>query len=56
MRLPFEHGVRLADREGLLEGSGTQIRFIRVRERDDRLAAAIGRYVHEAVAERLFRR
>ena len=56
VRLLFEHGVRLEDREGLLEGAGTQTRFIRVRERDDRLAAAIGRYVHDAVAERLFRR
>ena len=56
VRLLFEHGVRLEDREGLLEGAGTQTRFIRVRERDDRLAAVIGRYVHDAVAERLFRR
>jgi hypothetical protein len=56
VRLLFEHGVRLDDPEGLLEGAGTQTRFIRVRERDGRLAAAIGRYVHAAVAERLFRR
>src|ERR687898_631475 len=56
VRLLFEHGVRLEDREGLLEGAGIQTRFIRVRERDDRLAAVIGRYVHDAVAERLFRR
>jgi hypothetical protein len=56
VRLLFEHGVRLHDPEHLLEGAGTQTRFIHVRERDDRLAAAIGRYVHDAVAERLFRR
>jgi hypothetical protein len=56
VRLLFEHGVRLHDREHLLEGAGTQTRFIRVRERNDRLAAAIGRYVQDAVAERLFRR
>jgi hypothetical protein len=56
VRLLFEHGARLQDREGLLEGTGSQTRFIRVGERDDRLAAAIGRYVHDAVAERLFRR
>jgi hypothetical protein len=56
VQLLFEHGVRLEDRDGLLEGAGTQTRFIRVRERDDRLAAAIGRSVHAAVAERLFRR
>jgi hypothetical protein len=56
VRLLFEHGARLDDREGLLEGAGTQTRFIRIRERDDGLAVAIGRYVHDAVAERLFRR
>jgi hypothetical protein len=56
VRLLFEHGARLDDPEGLLEGAGSQTRFIRVRERDQLLAAAIGRYVHAAVAERLFRR
>ena len=56
MRLLFEHGVRLDDPEGLLDGAGTQTRFIRVRERDDRLAAVLGRYVHAAVAERPSRR
>jgi hypothetical protein len=56
VRLLFEHGVRLDDPERLLEGAGTQTRFIRVRERDDGLAAGIGRYVRAAVAERLFRR
>jgi hypothetical protein len=56
VRLLFEYGVRLDDPKGLLEGAGSQTRFIRVRERDDRLAAAIGRCVHAAVAERLFRR
>jgi hypothetical protein len=56
VRLLFEHGVRLNDHERLFEGAGTQTRFIRVRERDDLLAGAIGRYVRAAVAERLFRR
>jgi hypothetical protein len=56
IHLLFEHGVRLEDPERLLEGAGTQTRYIRVRERDDPPAAAIGRYVHAAVAERLFRR
>jgi hypothetical protein len=55
IHLLFEHGVRLEDPERLLEGAGTQTRYIRVRERDDPPAAAIGRYVHAAVAERLFR-
>jgi hypothetical protein len=56
VRLLFEHGVRLVDEEQLLEGAGRQTRFIRVGARNDGLAAAIGRYVHAAVAERLFRR
>jgi hypothetical protein len=56
VRLLFERGVRLDDREGLLEGAGTQTRFIRIRGRDEGLAVAIGRLVHDAVAERLFRR
>jgi hypothetical protein len=56
VRLLFEHGVRLRDDEGLLEGAGSQTRFIRVRERNDPLGAAIGRYVHAAVAQRLFQR
>jgi hypothetical protein len=34
VRLLFEHGVRLKDDEGLLEGAGSQTRFIRVRKRD----------------------
>jgi hypothetical protein len=54
VRLLFEHGARLGDEERLLEGAGRQTRFIRVRERDDALAAAIGRYVQAAVAQRLF--
>ena len=56
VRLLFEHGARLEDPERLLEGAGHQTRFLRVREESDVLAAAIGRYVHAAVAERLFRR
>jgi hypothetical protein len=56
VRLLFEHGVRLDDPEGLLEGAGTQTRFIRIRVEDELLAAAISRYVHDAMAERLFRR
>jgi hypothetical protein len=56
VHLLFEHGARLNDQERRLEGLGTQTRFIRVRQRNDPLAAAIERYVHDAVAERLFRR
>jgi hypothetical protein len=56
VRLLFEHGVRLQDDVGLLEGAGSQTRFIRVRERNDPFGAAIGRYVHAAVVQRLFHR
>jgi hypothetical protein len=55
VRLLFEHGARLEDPDGLLEGDGTQTRFIRIRERDDRLAAAIRTWIAAAVVERLFR-
>jgi hypothetical protein len=56
VRLLFEHGDRLDDRDGLLEGTGSQTRFIPVRSRSDEQAAVLRRYVQEAVAERLFRR
>jgi hypothetical protein len=53
-------GVAETDIAGLIQSGlvvvGKPTRFIGVRERDDRLAAAIGRYVHAAVAERLVRR
>jgi hypothetical protein len=38
VRLLFEHGARLDDPERLLDGVGTQTRFIRVREPGDLLA------------------
>ena len=56
VRLLFEHGIRLDDRDALLEGDGTQTRYVTIRDPSDELAAAIGRYVEDAVAERLFRR
>jgi len=56
IRLLFEHGSRLDDPYRILEGEGTQTRFIRVREPADQLAATIADYVRDAVAERLFRR
>jgi hypothetical protein len=56
VRLLFEHGVRLADPDGLLQGDGRQTRSILVREPGDELAASIAAYVRAAVAERLFRR
>jgi len=51
-----EHVVRLDDPDGIREGEGRQTRFLRVRERADNLVAVIGRYVRDAVAERLYRR
>jgi hypothetical protein len=56
VRLLFEHGTRLHDPEGLLEGEGTQTRYVTVRANDKRLAELFGALVRDAVAERLFRR
>jgi hypothetical protein len=56
VRLLFEHGVRLDDPGGLLDGEGTQTRHVAVRAADDRLAETLARLVRDAVAERLFRR
>jgi len=46
----------LDDPYRILEGEGTQTRFIRVRESADQLAATIAGYVRDAIVERLFRR
>ncbi len=54
VRLLFEHGHRLADADRLLHGEG-QTRFIPVDAADALLRERIGRYVTEAVAERLLR-
>jgi hypothetical protein len=51
--LLFEHGAAMADPEGVLEGKGTQTRFVRVASQDDDTAALIDRLVQQAVAERL---
>ena len=56
VRLLFEHGARLDDPDGVLEGNGVQTRYAAVRAPGAELRAAIGRLVHDAVAERLFRR
>jgi hypothetical protein len=55
VRLWFEHGAALADADGLLEGDGRG-RFIAVAAPDTPPAATLARYVHDAVAQRLFRR
>ena len=56
VRLLFEHGARLDDPDGLLEGQGSQTRHTVVRAPDPRLAEQLGRLVHETVAQRLFER
>jgi hypothetical protein len=56
VRLLFEHGVRLNDPDGLLEGSGTQTRHVSIRAVDDEAVPALAALVRDAVAERLFRR
>ena len=56
VRLLFEHGSRLADPEGLLEGDGSQTRHITLRGPDERLREPLTALVRDAVAERLFRR
>jgi hypothetical protein len=56
VRLLFEHGVRLSDPEGLLEGEGTQTRYVPVRAPDENAVPALSELVRDAVAERLFRR
>jgi hypothetical protein len=56
VRLLFEHGTRLPDPEGLLEGDGAQTRHVTVRGGGEAIAASIGLLVRAAVAERLSRR
>jgi hypothetical protein len=56
VRLLFEHGRRLDDPSGLLEGQGAQTRHVVVRARDADLARDLAELVSDAVAERLFRR
>ena len=56
VRLLFEHGSRLDDPAGLLEGEGTQTRHVVVRAPDEQLREPLAALVRDAVAERLFRR
>jgi hypothetical protein len=56
VHLLFEHGARLDDPDGLLEGEGAQTRHVAVRAVDHRLAETLRHLVRDAVAERLFRR
>jgi hypothetical protein len=56
VRLLFEHGVRLTDPDGLLEGAGTQTRHVTIRSADEQAVPRLSELVRDAVAERLFRR
>jgi hypothetical protein len=56
VRLLFEHGVRLSDPRELLEGAGTQTRYVSLRGADESVVPALTELVRDAVAERLFRR
>ena len=56
VRLLFEHGARLADPDGVLEGDGAQTRHLTIAQADERLLPSIARLVHEAISERLARR
>jgi hypothetical protein len=51
--LLFEHGAAMADPERVLQGDGTQTRFIRVASGGDATRGTIERLVQQAVAERL---
>ena len=55
VRLLFEHGQRLDDADGLLEGEGSQTRYLAIRHPDDSLKQAIQRLVNDAVVHRLAR-
>jgi hypothetical protein len=56
VELLFEHGASLTDRGRMLEGEGTQTRFLAVTAADERTAATIHELVEQAVAERLLAR
>ena len=52
LHLLFEHGATMPDPEGVLQGSGTQTRYLIVDRVDEALVA---RYVQQAIAQRLLR-
>lgn len=49
VRLLFEHGARLADPDGVLDGDGTQTRYVTVRKPDDGTADAITAVLGRAI-------
>jgi hypothetical protein len=49
VRLGFEHGVRLADPDGILEPMGKQVRFVRTIPRRVLPTAAIEQLIQQAL-------
>ncbi len=47
--LLFEHGIELTDPDGVLEGDGTQTRYIRIWDPDEIPVDAASRLLREAV-------
>ncbi len=52
LNLGFYHGADLADPQGLLEGSGKQLRHVKIRTREDVRHPALAALLLQAVHER----
>lgn len=52
VNLGFYHGASLADPTGLLEGTGRQMRHIKIRDVADVNSAAVANLLRQAIAER----
>lgn len=52
VRIGFEWGVRLADPGGLLEGEGSQVRYVVIRSTRDLASPALGALLREAASIR----
>ena len=52
VNLGFYHGASLADRDGLLEGTGKKLRHIKIRSVSDAKSAAVAALLRQAIADR----
>jgi hypothetical protein len=52
INLGFYHGASLADPTGLLEGTGKQLRHVKIRDLSSARSAAVARLLRQAIAER----
>lgn len=52
INLGFYHGASLADPDGLLEGTGKELRHIKIRDLSGARSKAISNLVRQAIAER----